>query len=157
MRGQSAGDTPGFSRPALGWGTWNSFGNAYNSAVIQKQAQAMVANGMKQAGYSYVLLDEGWWLGERDGSGNIVVDKQQWPAIAPGETAGDMSNIVRYLHGLGLKAGIYTDAGSYGCSYIGPDTGPPQANTGSPESLQARLFAVCEMGFRLCEGRLVSC
>ena len=43
--------------------------------------------------------------------GNFVVDPKAWPALAPGERAGDMANIVRYIHGLGLKAGIYTDAG----------------------------------------------
>ena len=67
------------------------------------QAKAMVANGMAKAGYQYVNIDEGWWLGERDAEGNIVVDAKAWPALAPGEHAGDMANIVRYIHGLGLE------------------------------------------------------
>lgn len=41
----------------------------------------------------------------------MVVDPKQWPALASNEQPGDMSNIVRYIHGLGLKAGIYTDVG----------------------------------------------
>lgn len=91
----------------------------------------MVATGMKAAGYRVILLDEGWWLGTRDAAGNITVEKEQWPAIEPGETAGDMSNIVRYIHKLGLKAGIYTDAGADGCSTWWPDTGPQRPHTGS--------------------------
>ena len=71
---------------------------------------------MKEAGYEYVVIDEGWWLGERDSADDIVVNHKQWPAIQPGEKDGDMANIAAYIHSLGLKAGIYTDAGRDGCS-----------------------------------------
>ncbi len=118
-------------RPPMGWNSWNSFSNSINSKIVVEQAKAIVASGMKDAGYRYVSIDEGWWLGERDRNGNITVDPKQWPAIAPGEKDGDMTNIVTYLHGMGLKAGIYTDAGAYGCSYASPDIGPPWPHTGS--------------------------
>ena len=48
---------------------------------------------------------------------------KQWPAIQPGQKDGDMANIAAYIHSLGLKAGIYTDAGRDGCSMY-PDSGP---------------------------------
>ena len=117
--------------PPMGWNSWNSFANLVNSQIIIKQANAIVSSGMLAAGYGYVSIDEGWWLGNRDAKGNIVVDPQQWPAIEPGEKNGDMANIVKYLHSRGLKAGIYTDAGAFGCSFTGPDIGPPRPNTGS--------------------------
>jgi hypothetical protein len=117
--------------PPMGWSSWNSFSNTVDSAIVMAQAKAMVASGMHKAGYQYINIDEGWWLGERDAKGNIVVPPEAWPAIAPGEHAGDMSNIVRYIHSLGLKAGIYTDAGSDGCSTVGPDLGPSYPHTGS--------------------------
>ena len=52
---------------------------AGHSQIVQQQAQALAANGMKDAGYEYVVIDEGWWSGERDDAGNIVVDPKQWP------------------------------------------------------------------------------
>jgi hypothetical protein len=114
----------------MGWNSWNSFANIVDSQIVQQQARAMAANGMKAAGYEYVVIDEGWWLGERDAAGNIVVNAKQWPAIEPGQKAGDMANIAAYIHSLGLKAGIYTDAGHDGCSMY-PDSGPKYLNTGS--------------------------
>src|SRR3974390_1404152 len=91
--------------PPLGWSSWNSFSNTVDAQVVMAQAKAMVANGMQKAGYQYINIDEGWWLGKRDAGGNIVVAPEAWPAIAAGEAAGDMANIVRFIHGLGLKAG----------------------------------------------------
>jgi hypothetical protein len=115
----------------MGWSSWNSFSNTIDSQIVMEQAKAMVSMGMQKLGYQYVNIDEGWWLGERDSQGNIVVDPKQWPDLTPGERAGDMANIVKYIHSLGLKAGIYTDAGEAGCSFYGPDLGPPKAHTGS--------------------------
>jgi alpha-galactosidase len=101
-------------RPPMGWNSWNSFANIVNSDIVQQQAKALASSGMKDAGYEYVVIDEGWWLGERDSAGNIVVTPKQWPALAPGQKDGDMANIAGYIHNLGLKAGIYTDAGRDG-------------------------------------------
>ena len=119
-----------FGATPMGWNSWNSFANIVNSQIVQRQAKAMASNGMKEAGYEYVVIDEGWWLGERDAAGNIVVNAKQWPAIEPGQKAGDMANIAAYIHSLGLKAGIYTDAGHDGCSMY-PDSGSKYFNTGS--------------------------
>ena len=73
---------------------------------------------LKDAGYQYVNIDEGWWQGTRDSSGNITVDTGDWP--------GGMKAIADYIHSKGLKAGIYTDAGRDGCGYYYP-TGRPAA------------------------------
>ncbi|MGH9446243.1 MAG: hypothetical protein ACRD3O_11000, partial [Terriglobia bacterium] len=90
--------------PPMGWSSWNSFSNTVDSTIIARQAKALASSGMQRAGYRYVNIDEGWWLGDRDRNGNIVVDPKQWPALAPGERAGDMANIARYIHEVGLKA-----------------------------------------------------
>jgi hypothetical protein len=128
--GQTALNPAPVPRPPMGWSSWNSFSNTVDAQIVMAQARAMVSTGMRKAGYEYVNIDEGWWLGTRDGQGNIVVDPRAWPALASGERAGDMSNIVRFIHGLGLKAGIYTDAGKSGCSMY-PDLGPKYFHTGS--------------------------
>jgi hypothetical protein len=135
-----------FGGAPMGWNSWNSFANIVNSQIVQQQAQALVANGMKEAGYEYVVIDEGWWLGERDTGGNIVVNPRQWPAIRPGQKDGDMANIAEYIHSLGLKAGIYTDAGRDGCSMY-PDSGPKYLNTGSEGHYEQDFLQFSRWGF----------
>src|SRR5579862_4917750 len=68
--------------PPMGWSSWNSFSNTINSEIAMAQARAMASNGMKEAGYQYINIDEGWWRGERDAEGNFVIDGKAWPAIA---------------------------------------------------------------------------
>ena len=132
--------------PPMGWSSWNSFSNTVNSQIIMEQARAMAANGMKNAGYTYVNIDEGWWLGKRDTNGNIVVSEKDWPAIATGDKPGDMSNIVRFIHSLGLKAGIYTDAGRDGCSLY-PDLGPVYRDVGSEGHYEQDFLQFAQWGF----------
>lgn len=117
--------------PPMGWSSWNSFSNTVDSNLIVKEANALVATGLKARGYQYIDIDEGWWEGRRDAHDDIVVDPRQWPALRPGEHAADMANIVRQIHSLGLRAGIYTDVGKGGCSTWYPDLGPPRPGTGS--------------------------
>ncbi|HEV2275037.1 MAG TPA: alpha-galactosidase [Acidobacteriaceae bacterium] len=133
--------------PPMGWSSWNSFSNTVNSQVIQNQAKALAASGMQKAGYQYVNIDEGWWLGQRRPDGNIMVDPKAWPALTSQERPGDMSNIVRYVHGLGLKVGIYTDAGKEGCSTVGPDLGPSIPNTGSEGHYEQDFLQFAKWGF----------
>jgi hypothetical protein len=133
--------------PPMGWSSWNSFSNTVDSQVIADQAKAMISTGMQKLGYQYINIDEGWWLGQRDEHGNIIVDPKAWPALVPGERAGDMSNIVRYIHGLGLKAGIYTDAGRDGCGTFSPDLGPGYPNEGSEGHYQQDFLQFAKWGF----------
>ncbi|MGA2272308.1 MAG: alpha-galactosidase [Bryobacteraceae bacterium] len=133
--------------PPMGWNSWNSFADTIDSRLIVQQAQAIATNGMKDAGYEYIVLDEGWWKGARDSSGNIVVDPEQWPALRPGQKAGDMANIAAFIHGLGLKAGIYTDAGQSGCGFFGPDVGPPRPGTGSEDNYERDFLQFAKWGF----------
>ena len=133
--------------PPMGWSSWNSFANTVDSAVIMQQTKALVATGMKKAGYRYINLDEGWWLGSRDKDGNIIVDPKQWPAIEAGQRAGDMSNVVQYIHSFGLKAGIYTDAGEAGCSFYSPDLGAKMPHTGSEGHYDQDFLQFAKWGF----------
>src|SRR5271163_560832 len=141
-----ASATACFGAAPMGWNSWNSFANIVNSQIVQQQAKALASNGMKEAGYEYVVIDEGWWLGERDAAGNIVVNPKQWPASQPGQKAGDIANIAAYIHSLGLKAGIYTDAGRDGCSMY-PDSGPKYMNTGSEGHYEQDFLQFSKWGF----------
>jgi alpha-galactosidase len=66
----------------------------------------MVASGMRDAGYQYVVIDDCWQVG-RDAQGAIVADPQRFP--------DGMAALADYIHARGLKFGLYTDAGSQTC------------------------------------------
>ncbi|MEU0529577.1 RICIN domain-containing protein [Amycolatopsis tolypomycina] len=119
----TAADEVAVPPPAMGWASWNTFAAKIDYNTIKAQADALVSSGLKDAGYSYVNIDEGWWQGTRDSAGNITVDTAEWP--------GGMQAIADYLHGKGLKAGIYTDAGRDGCGYYFPTGRPAAPGSGS--------------------------
>ena len=127
------------TKPPMGWNSWNTFAQAIDFNVIKAQADAMVASGMKDAGYEYVNLDAGWWLGTRDAQGNITIDQSKWP--------GGMKAIADYIHSKGLKAGIYTDAGKNGCINWWPTNGPRGPNTGSEGHYDRDFLAFSQWGF----------
>src|SRR5438309_2757933 len=64
--------------PPMGWASWNSFAAQINYNVIKTQTDALVSSGMKDAGYQFVNIDEGWWQGTRDAAGNITVNNNDW-------------------------------------------------------------------------------
>ncbi|GHH69231.1 hypothetical protein GCM10018793_01370 [Streptomyces sulfonofaciens] len=109
--------------PPMGWASWNTFAAKIDYNVIKAQTDALVSSGLKNAGYQYVNIDEGWWQGTRDSAGNITVDTGEWP--------GGMKAIADYIHSKGLKAGIYTDAGRDGCGYYYPTGRPAAPGSGS--------------------------
>jgi alpha-galactosidase len=94
--------------PYLGWNTYYGLGAKYDEQTIKDEAKAIVDRGLEAAGYQYVWLDAGWWSGTRDANGQITVSSTQWP--------DGMNGLADYVHSLGLKIGIYTDAGADGCA-----------------------------------------
>ncbi len=91
----------------MGWNSWNKFACNVNEQMIESMADAMVKSGMKDAGYQYVNIDDCWQV-SRDASGNIVADPQRFP--------NGMKAVGDYIHSLGLKFGVYSDAGSKTCA-----------------------------------------
>ena len=89
--------------PPMGWSSWNTLKKNPTEAVIKQTADAMVATGLKDAGYLYVNVDDFWSTG-RDANGKIIVDTVKFP--------GGMKALADYIHSKGLKAGIYTNIGS---------------------------------------------
>jgi len=92
--------------PPMGWNSWNKYGCEINEQLIRKQADAMVASGMKAAGYRYIVIDDCWQIG-RDSTGNIVADPQRFPS--------GIGALANYIHANGLEFGIYSDAGDRTC------------------------------------------
>ena len=92
--------------PPMGWNSWNKFACHVDERLIEQTADAMVSSGMRDAGYRYVVIDDCWQV-YRDTSGTIVADPQLFPH--------GIKALADYVHGKGLKFGIYTDAGSNTC------------------------------------------
>ena len=92
--------------PPMGWNSWNKFACNVSEDLIKSVADAMATNGMKDAGYQYVVIDDCWQV-ERDAEGNIVPDAKRFPS--------GMKALADYIHAKGLKFGIYSDAGSGTC------------------------------------------
>ncbi|HEY6448223.1 MAG TPA: alpha-galactosidase [Acidobacteriaceae bacterium] len=94
--------------PPMGWNSWNKFACAgLNEKVIRETADTIASNGMKDAGYEYVNLDDCWQI-SRDANGNIVADTSKFPS--------GIKALADYVHSKGLKFGLYTDVGSKTCA-----------------------------------------
>lgn len=95
--------------PIMGWSSWNTYRVNINAELICKQADAMVAQGLKEVGYSYVNIDDGFF-GYRDKDGIMHFHDKRFPY--------GLKPVADYIHLKGLKAGIYSDAGSNTCGSI---------------------------------------
>jgi alpha-galactosidase len=91
--------------PPMGWNSWNHFQNKVDDPTIRAQAEAMVSSGMRDAGYTYINIDD-TWEGERDNSG-VIHSNSKFP---------DMKALADFVHSKGLKIGIYSSPGPKTCA-----------------------------------------
>jgi alpha-galactosidase len=112
----------------MGWNSWNKFANRIDDATIRGIADAMAHNGMRDAGYLYVNIDD-TWQGERDAQGNIH----------PNRKFPDMKTLADYVHSRGLKLGIYSSPG--------PDTCEGYEGSYGHEEQDARTYAAWGIDF----------
>jgi alpha-galactosidase len=94
--------------PPMGWNDWNAFGCNVNEQLVEQTADVFVSAGMRDAGYTYVNIDDCWLTRNRDTNGNLVPDPAKFPH--------GISGVASYVHGKGLKLGIYEDAGTATCA-----------------------------------------
>jgi alpha-galactosidase len=93
--------------PPMGFNDWNAFGCDVNEKLIKETADFFVSSGLREAGYQYVNIDDCWSLKERGKDGKLVPDPEKFPSGIHG--------VADYVHGRGLKLGIYGDAGTKTC------------------------------------------
>lgn len=109
----------------MGWNSWNRFQTGIDERLIHQTAEALVETGMRDAGYRYVVIDDGWEASKRNADGDLESD--------PDRFGSGIADLAQRVHGLELRFGLYTDAGSATCQ------GFP-ASLGSEER-DARRFA----------------
>jgi len=90
----------------MGWNSWYGFYCAVDETTVEQMADALISSGMRDAGYTYVNVDD-CWQGPRADDGTITADPARFP--------DGMQALVDYVHSRGLKFGLYTDAGSATC------------------------------------------
>ncbi len=93
--------------PPMGWNTWNTFGGNIDEELVRESTDALVDEGLREAGYQYVVIDDHWEAMERDGSGRLIPDPDRFPS--------GMKALADYVHGKGLKFGIYSCVGTHTC------------------------------------------
>jgi alpha-galactosidase len=145
--GDGASPAPLAATPPLGWNSYNTFGCKISESLLNATADAMVASGMRAAGFEYVNLDDCWMDG-RDASGTLQWDASKFPSGIPALAA--------YVHGKGLKLGIYETPNTVTCVGIYKGIAPSVA-VGSlgHEAQDARTFAawgVDYLKYDLCKG-----
>ena len=111
--------------PPMGWNSWNTFQTNIDEPLLKGMVDTYVSSGMKDAGYTYFVLDDGWMSMDRDKDGNLVADPKKFP--------NGMKEFADYVHSKGLKFGIYNCAGTKTCA------GYP--GTRGYEYQDARLYA----------------
>jgi alpha-galactosidase len=94
--------------PPMGWNDWNAYGCNVSETLVEQTADRLVSSGLAAAGYQYVNIDDCWMRSARDASGNLQPDATKFPDGISGTAA--------YVHGKGLKLGIYEDAGTATCA-----------------------------------------
>jgi len=97
-------------RPTMGWSSWNTYRVNISNSLIMRQADAMVTKGLKKAGYQYVNIDDGYFGGRDKQTGRLLIHPQRFP--------NGLKPVVEHIHQLGLKAGVYSDAGRNTCGSI---------------------------------------
>jgi alpha-galactosidase len=91
--------------PPMGWNSWNHFAGKIDDATVRAQADAMVSTRMREAGYLYINIDD-TWEADRDAQG-VIRSNSKFP---------DMKALADYVHGKGLKLGIYSSPGPKTCA-----------------------------------------
>jgi len=93
--------------PTMGWSSWNTYGVNINDALIRKQADAMVSKGLKRVGFDHINIDDGFFGGRNEETGELLIHPTRFP--------NGLKPVADYIHSKGLKAGIYSDAGANTC------------------------------------------
>ncbi|MFT4126732.1 MAG: glycoside hydrolase family 27 protein [Gordonia sp. (in: high G+C Gram-positive bacteria)] len=118
--------------PPMGWNSWNTFGCGITEQIVRAQADALVASGLRDRGYTYVVVDDCWMAPHRDDAGRLRADPVRFPS--------GMAALADYVHARGLRFGLYGGATDQTCAqFVG--TYPGAAGSGGHERTDATTFA----------------
>jgi alpha-galactosidase len=93
--------------PPMGYMTWNFFGDNITEQDVKTLTEAMVTSGLRDLGYDYIFIDDGW-QGGRDAKNNMIADPKKFPS--------GLKSLTDFVHSKGMKIGIYSDAAPLTCA-----------------------------------------
>lgn len=129
----------GYDTPTMGWSSWNTYRVNINDSLICRQADALVQTGLKDVGYNHINIDDGYFGGRDENTRMLKFHPKRFPK--------GLKNVVDHIHSLGLKAGIYSDAGANTCgSFWDNDTIARNVGLLGHEKEDCQLFFK-ELGF----------
>jgi alpha-galactosidase len=128
------------ARPPMGWNSWNHFKDKVDDASVRAVAEAMVSSGMRDAGYTYINIDD-TWEGQRDAQGNIQ-SNSKFP---------DMKALSDFVHSKGLKLGIYSSPGPKTCAGFEGSYGHElqDAKTYAAWGIDYLKYDLCSLGTKM--------
>jgi len=100
----------------MGWNSWNCFAGEVSADKVKRAADAMIKSGLVNHGWTYINIDD-FWQNNRDSKDEALRGKFRDEAgnIIPNKRFGDMKSLADYVHGLGLKIGLYSSPGPWTC------------------------------------------
>ncbi|XP_060957709.1 alpha-galactosidase 2-like isoform X1 [Cannabis sativa] len=98
--------------PPMGWNSWNHFQCNVDEWTVKTTANALITTGLAALGYKYVNIDDCWGESNRDEKGNLKAKFKTFPS--------GIKALADYIHGRGLRLGLYSDAGFMTCSKTMP-------------------------------------
>ena len=102
--------------PPMGWNSWNCFAGAVSDEKIRAAADAMVTSGLINHGWTYVNIDDFWQVKPTSKDPTLLgPERNADGTIHPNARFPDMKALADYIHGKGLKAGLYSSPGPYTC------------------------------------------
>lgn len=104
-----SGNAVAVDPPTMGWSSWNTFGLNISESIIKRQADVMVSGGYAKLGYDHINIDDGYFGGRDEATGQLLIHKTRFP--------NGLKPVVDYVHKKGLKVGIYSDGGPTTCGY----------------------------------------
>jgi alpha-galactosidase len=146
--GGVGGSTMVGATPPMGWNSWNAFGcDKLNESLVKSMADAFVTTGMKDVGYQYVNLDDCWMDG-RDSSGKLKPSPSKFP--------GGIAALADYVHGKGLKIGIYSTPNTKTCAglYGGYTGGVGSAGHETTDAQSFASWGIDYLKYDKCQGQM---
>jgi alpha-galactosidase len=102
--------------PPMGWNSWNCFAHTVSADKVKAAADAMVKSGLINHGWTYINIDD-FWQNHRDSTDPTLHGqfRDAQGNVVPNSRFPDMKGLADYIHGLGLKAGLYSSPGPWTC------------------------------------------
>ena len=134
--------------PPMGWNSWNAFFTEIDEEKLMGSAQRIVDTGLAKKGYRYINIDDGWWLKRRASDGRLIIRADKFPSARVGNGDPTFRPLTDRLHGMGFKAGIYSDLGRNSCSQAYSE-GPAQLPEGNMAEREVGLYGHSDQDLRL--------